>query len=307
MMPVDPATATAAVVFTINWMWDSYGKNAVDGLAQRLGRSRERAQLEREWQEATQKYLTKLYDQVNWLRLLGKREGMPLEQIFTDLNVLDKLSAEQWYSRDALQNDFLQRRGFHWRREEVRRDGLAVVKQFPRLYILGKPGAGKTTFLKYVTLEALKGRLGQKLPLFVSLKELSDAGTAILPFMAEQLRQCGFAEAEAFLRQLLAKGDAIVLFDGLDEVNLEQDRRAKQIAAMKAFVQEFDPCQVLITCRIAASDYSFERFKYVEMADFNEMQQQTFIFRWFHDDLARRDACWVGLQAADKEGLRELA
>ncbi|MCA9994660.1 MAG: NACHT domain-containing protein, partial [Anaerolineales bacterium] len=195
-----------------------------------------------------------------------------------------------------------------------RQDGLDVAKKFERLYILGKPGAGKTTFMKFMTLEALRGKLGQKIPIFVTLKELSDKGQAILPFMAEQFKQCSNWDGDEvephllkFITQLLRAGEAVVLFDGLDEVNLENEKRTKLIANLKDFVNTFEKCHVLLTCRIAASDYSLGRFKYVEMADFNELQQERFIFKWFQDDMGRRDACWQALSDSKSRNLRELA
>ena len=305
-MPIDSITATGIAAIG-KWMWASYGKKFVDGWAEGIGSSREKRQLRNQWQTATQTYLEKLYDQVNWLRLLGKKEGMLLERIYTDLNVLDQPTAERWYDRTMLEKDYVQRRSFHSRREAERQDGLKTAQQFNRLYILGKPGAGKTTFMKFMTLETLRGKLGKKIPIFVTLKELSDKGQKIVLFMAEQFRQCGFKEAEGFVRQLLQAGQAVVLFDGLDEVNLENEKRATLISALKDFVDEFEKCQVLITCRIAASDYSFARFKYVEMADFSEEQQKRFIFKWFQDDMVRRDACWQALADSKSANLRELA
>ncbi len=312
-MPIDPFTATA-IATTGKWMWDSYGKTFVDGWAKSIGGSREKKQLGKQWQAANKTYLEKLHEQVNWVRLLGKKEGMSLEKIYTDLNMLDQPTAEKWYDRAMLEEDFVRRRSFHTRREAERKDGLSVAKQFNRLYILGKPGAGKTTFMKFMTLETLRGKLGDKIPIFVTLKELSDKGQAIVPFMVEQFRQCGDWDVDnvdthlvKFVTHLLKAGQAVVLFDGLDEVNLANDKRATLIQEMKDFVNEYEKCQVLVTCRIAASDYSFARFKYVEMADFSKAQQKRFVFKWFQDNLERRDACWQALSANKTANLRELA
>jgi hypothetical protein len=299
-----------AIAATGKWMWDSYGKTFTDELAKKLGLARSSRQQQKEWEEATQTYLTKLYEQVNWLHVLGRPEGQPLERIYTDVHVLDKLSAEKRYSLEQLQADFVPRQGRLWREKE-RRDGLQVVARQQLLFILGKPGAGKTTFLKHVTVQTIKQN-GQeqgekKLPFFVSLKELSDTGQAILPFMAEQLRRAGFNEAEAFLRQLLQGGDGVVLFDGLDEVNVEGQQRANLTRNIQYFVDEFDGCRVLVTCRLAAADYLLQRFDYVEMADFSEAQQKTFVWRWFQTDKVARGACWQALQGTRNETLRELA
>jgi hypothetical protein len=199
-----------------------------------------------------------------------------------------------------------------WLREESeRRDGLTVATETQRLFILGKPGAGKTTFLKHVALRTIKDNArtdgDKKLPIFVELKVLSDSRQEIVPFIAAQFARADFPEAEAFVRRLLKAGDAVVLLDGLDEVNLEGQRRANLITAIKQFVHEFDQCRILLTCRVAATDYSFERFAYVEMADFDREQQQRFIYRWFQKDMAKRDNCWQALQASRNETLQELA
>ncbi len=332
-MPIDPLSATTFAA-TTRWMWDSYGKLFVEELAKKLTGIREARNLRHQWEQATTTYLQKLYDEVNNLRVLGKMESQPLEQIYTDVNMLDKLSAERRYRLDELEAEFIPRR--RWLREESQRqDGLIVAAQEQRLFILGKPGAGKTTFLKHVALRTIKASTREdsdkKLPIFIILKELSDSGQTIVSYIADQFRQANFPDRENFLRQatnpstiedlhkadlpdaenfvhrLLRAGDAIVLFDGLDEVNLEGRQRSNLITAIKQFVHEFDQCRILLTCRVAATDYSFERFAYVEMADFSPEQQKTFIFRWFQQDMVKRDNCWKALQESRNETLRELA
>ncbi|MFO7540875.1 MAG: NACHT domain-containing protein [Chloroflexota bacterium] len=308
-MPIDPLTATA-IAATGKWMWDNYGEMFVDKMAAGVAGKREDRALRKQWQQATTTYLQKLHDEVNNLRVLGKLESQPLEQIYTDVNVLSKLSAERRYRLEELEAAFIPRQ--RWLREESeRRDGLSVATETQRLFILGKPGAGKTTFLKHVALRTIKDNAREdgdkKLPIFVTLKELSDSGQELVPFIAAQFGRADFPEAEAFVRRLLKTGAAVVLLDGLDEVNLEGERRARLITAIKQFVHEFDRCRILLTCRVAATDYSFERFIYVEMADFSPEQQKTFIFRWFQQDMAKRDNCWQALQASRNETLQELA
>jgi predicted NACHT family NTPase len=307
-MPIDPLTA--AITATVTWIVDKYGEMFVDKMAEGVAGKREDRAVRKQWQQATTTYLQKLHDEVNNLRVLGKLESQPLEQIYTDVNVLSKLSAERRYRLDELEAEFIPRR--RWLREESeRRDGLTVATETQRLFILGKPGAGKTTFLKHVALRTIKENAREdgdkKLPIFVTLKEQSDSGQELVPFIAAQFARADFPEAETFVRRLLKAGDAVVLLDGLDEVNLEGRRRARLITAIKQFVHEFDRCRILLTCRVAATDYSFERFAYVEMADFDRAQQQRFIYRWFQEDMAKRDNCWQALQASRNDTLQELA
>ncbi|HUM70356.1 MAG TPA: hypothetical protein PLK31_16100, partial [Chloroflexota bacterium] len=164
-----------------------------------------------------------------------------------------------------------------------------------------------TTFLKHVALQTIKGQMGEKIPIFIGLWRLANSKQELMPYIVEQFRICGFPEAEPFVREVLKDGRAIVLFDGLDEVRVENEQRDKLITAVEDFGREFRDSQVFITCRLAVTDYTFDGFRYVEMADFNEGQMKTFVFRWFQHDMAQRDACWEALKADHNKSLRELA
>jgi hypothetical protein len=52
--------------------------------------------------------------------------------------------------------------------------------------------------------------------------------------------------------------------------------------------KKYTNCQICVTCRTAAEDYAFEHFTYVEIADFQEEQQRSFIDKWYADDAAKR-------------------
>jgi predicted NACHT family NTPase len=306
-MPIDPLTATIA---TATWIVDKYGELFVDKMAGGLASKNEKRAQHQAWKQATNIYLHKLLDEVNRLNILGKMgQTQSLGQIYTDVNLLDELSANRRYGVTALEAEFVTRR--LWRGEDKkRRDGLKVVAQERRLFILGKPGAGKTTFLKHIALRTIKANAQKDgdnmLPIFITLKELSDSGQALVPFIAEQFRRADFPEAETFVHQLLKAGDAVVLLDGLDEVNQEGQQRDQMIGWIKNFVQEFARCQILLTCRVTAVGYSFKEFTYVEMADFSPLQQRNFIFRWFKDSQDKRN-CWQALQQSQNETLQELA
>ena len=189
-------------------------------------------------------------------------------------------------------------------------ESFSVIEQARNLFILGKPGAGKTTFLKYIALKAAE-QIVDKVPIFVSLKHWADSGLELMPFIAERFEICDFPDAQPFVEELLKSGNAIVLFDGLDEVNQESGQRDKQTRAMNNFVEKYDRTQCLVTCRIAASNYSFHPFTYVEIADFTKKQVQTFVSNWFRREGEKdEDTCkkfFVEFARDDNKGLRELA
>lgn len=247
-------------------------------------------------------YLDNLHEEVNQTFVLGKPETMPLEGIYTDVNVLEKPTAFARYNIDELR----ERGNYHqqWYQRQERVDGLAIVKQYNKLFILGKPGAGKTTFLKFIALQAINGEI-PKLPVFISLKELADSEGNIFPFIVEQFRQLEFLDAQAYLLETMKKGEVIVLLDGLDEVNEKGGRRDKIVKMIKAFNREFRKSQILLTCRVAASDYSFAGYEYIEVADFSEVQMQTFIGQWFEHETGQGKQCWQELKI--DRSLKELA
>ena len=261
---------------------------------------------EAKWEIALANYLSGLEEQVKHVRVLGRRQAEPLENIYTHVNVLNKPTAERRYNIARLSEED-DPREFKQSKGEERISGESAVVRYDKLFILGKPGAGKTTFLKHTTLRAIKGEI-EKTPIFVTLKELSDTKLEIIPFMVQELGVKRFANAEDFVEQWLTGGHAILFFDGLDEVNQEGDNRKNITKALKRFVKQFSACGVLITCRVAAMAYSLEQFQYVEMADFDDEQIEHFIDHWFAQDEEKRVDCKKSLlKDEETKAVRELA
>ena len=51
------------------------------------------------------------------------------------------------------------------------------------------------------------------------------------------------------------------------------------------FARQYSDCHIVVTCRIAAVDYTFEpAFTYLEMADFAPDQVEAFVRAWFWDE-----------------------
>lgn len=255
---------------------------------------------------ATKKYIKGLIDRFNTVKVLGMREPVPLKSLYVRANILEKISARAGLRPEELAEFFdFDRRTFGKKSETV--DGEIIVNRLQKFIVLGKPGAGKTTYLKFLTLMMLDPTSQikrRRLPIFVTLREWADEREPLMAFIVKQFDICGFEQADLFVEKMLRDGECLVLFDGLDEVSSDanQDDIIRQI---RNFTDKYSDNQFIISCRVAAYNHWFERFTDVEMADFNEAQMETFIRNWFHDEPKVADECWARLESSPP--LRELA
>jgi predicted NACHT family NTPase len=284
----------------VTWLWSKYGKDLADKAKDVL----QTKWREFKWPEAQANYCARLRDQYSTTRLLGNPKPITIEDIFTDLYVLDKPTAYRRFSLAELQARPFDRESLIV--ESRRRPALRLAVNEKRLFILGKPGAGKTTFLKYLILQAVAGKI-PKTPIFVSLKDWADSGLELMPFLTQLFEICAFPDAQAFIVHLLQSGNALILFDGLDEVNQEDNQRAQMIRTLTGFAKRYPRTHICLTCRIAATDYSFEQFTYAEIADFDERQARLFANKWYQNDHTRCTRFQEEFQKSENKGLRELA
>jgi predicted NACHT family NTPase len=288
----------------LTWVWKEYGKQLSDVA---LGQAKTKWK-KFKWQEAETKYRARLYEQHNTIRLLGNPKLIAIEEYYIDTYVLDKPSAFRRYDIDELQALPAEKdiSDFDEREDAKRRPALRIAVSKKRLFILGKPGSGKTTFLKHLVLKACTGKI-PKTPIFVSLKEWSDSGLEILPFLVKQFEICAFPDSKQFIANLLDRGDALVLFDGLDEVNEVGEQRTRMIRSLMEFSKRYPDITVCITCRIAATDYSFDKFIYLEVADFIDRQIRLFVSKWYGTEEAKLKRFLSEFEKPEHEGIRDLA
>jgi len=286
------------------WLWDRFGAKVVEQAGKLGGDAGQQAWKKMSWKTAAERYRGEMQRLYGTMRIVGMAEPVALADIFTDVFLLDKPSAWRRYNIEELQRQ-VQGDPRDISREK-RIDALDLVRRHERLMILGKPGAGKTTLLKHLVLQCTTGQI-DAVPIFVGLKAWADTGVALMPFLVQQFAICAFPDAQPFIEQILAEGRALVLFDGLDEVNLEEGARERITCEVRDLADQYQRSRCVITCRTAASDYQFERFAYCELADFTEDQIRTFVGRWFQRDGAKHTAFLAEIAKPDHDRLRDLA
>ncbi|MEO0532914.1 MAG: NACHT domain-containing NTPase [Cyanobacteria bacterium P01_A01_bin.123] len=220
-----------------------------------------------------------------WMRVLDMNQPIELANIYTDVNILEKVSRTQNLEISDLMREFdpeskdFDRLGLS-RKSVERVSGIELVKNCSKLMILGKPGSGKTTFLKHIANQCNNRKLFSNLvPVFISLRNFSDPGNSfsLLEYLIAWFEKFGIQDFE--VDSLLQKNRILLLLDGLDEVN--EERFKYTLRQVREFTDKNFENHFIITCRLGAQDYVFEKFTEVEISDFNDEQISSFVHNWF--------------------------
>jgi predicted NACHT family NTPase len=259
--------------------------------------------LDLNWQEVTEGYITPLVETIRhkvkdsiqeWcgtIRILDMTQPIGLSQIYTDVNILEKPTALRRKTVGELLKEYGYKENFDrfalGKVIEERVLGEIAVEKYEKLIVLGKPGAGKTTFLKYLAIQCIQGKFKPNLvPIFISLKYFSETleeyefnlnKSSLIGYIEKQFSVCGVQENE--ILDLLKNGHALILMDGLDEVGAEYQKRTLQ--EVRDTFMMFHDNHFIITCRVAAWEDSFDAFTEVEISDFDDQQINNFANSWF--------------------------
>lgn len=238
--------------------------------------------------EVRQKVYDYIQERCGTMKVLDMSCPIGLESIYTHVNILKELTGKQRQDISELLQDFepesFDRLG--WKPSKKRVLGLQAVQRHKKLMIFGKPGAGKTTFLKYLAIQCIEGTcLADCVPFFIPLREFAE--TSKQPNFPEFILQELANVSDVDVADILQQGRVLLLLDGLDEVRAEASDRVKQ--EIETFARTYSNNQLVVTCRIAAKEYIFEKFTDVEIADFDDKQIKQFATKWF----ASRDSTKV--------------
>jgi predicted NACHT family NTPase len=216
------------------------------------------------------------------MRVLDMSHPIDLENIYTGTDVLEKITSRRrlgiadllatYHGRDRIEMGMI---------NEDRVSSMDALNRYSKLMLLGKPGAGKTTLLKYTALKCSQGEVFSNLvPIFVTLRQYAGAESQqrLLDYITHDFHTYNISD-ELNVKQLLQHGRAILFLDGLDEVR--EDDLHRVLEDLRSFSEQYYTNRFVITSRLGAQEYVFEKFTEVEVANFQPLQISQFAQRWF--------------------------
>ncbi len=191
--------------------------------------------------------------------------------------------------------------------------------------LLGEPGAGKTTTLKRLARKLLRPRAknrtdAYRFPIVLRLRELGAAPSLVtaiadtlgLKYRIEtvdavlhdprfrdhpkQLFWVGDEHLEVVISALISQWHAVLLLDGLDEIEYESRRQREQ--DIISLAHAIHGGKIVATCRSGDYTQTLERFDVVEMAPLSAEQVTEIAGRWL-TDAAEFEACLQRLPYRD--------
>jgi len=177
-----------------------------------------------------------------------------------------------------------------------------VLSHHHKLVVLGRPGSGKTTLLQHLALQAMQGSIyPDRVPVFIPLRTLALEAKTQENFSLEAQIQAQWSAIGLTSQQiaaLLHSSQLFVLLDGLDEIPPQACNELSY--QIQKFAEAHPPAVILLTCRLAAQDYQFRGFHYVELAEFDGSQIATVARKWFVAMNRGQDGEATGLAKADQ-------
>jgi NACHT domain len=275
---------------------------------------------------ALEKYINNYKKNYCQLKVLGMNEAVELESIYTEVRLLRDTEISRFTSRDDMEKDYRAQHQKGWYVDQVyRNSGIDIANQERFLMVLGAPGAGKSTFLRRIGLEALKGDSQsfkhRCIPILIELKRLNTERINIEELINNEFYNCGFPDSSLFVRQALQQGKMLILLDGLDEIATK--KMGEVVKAIKNFFEEVNRSievqfpsnkrqnRCILSCRIASYRQDFPSFKNITVADFTDNQIKQFINSWFKSRVDQEtntaERCWNDLQKVEYIKIKGLA
>jgi predicted NACHT family NTPase len=220
------------------------------------------------------------------LQLIDINHPVSLDDIYVDVNILKEIPSQTQLKI----SEFQSLRSADLNRIDL---GVAIQKGVPgveavtahrKLIVLGKPGVGKTTFLKHLAIQCSKGQFSpDHVPVFITLREFAaesrlNSEMTLMSYIQQSFVYSGVTQSLA-LETLLQSGRVLLLLDGLDEIPSQDN--SLMLREIRKFTDLYHRNMFVLSCRTASKKFRLGGFTDVEIADFTQEQITIFSKKWF--------------------------
>jgi formylglycine-generating enzyme required for sulfatase activity len=240
------------------------------------------------------RYKKALREEVSWIKMLGSPDIPNLPVHLLDTFVSLRIS-ESWRSEtrfDLKEEARPQERERDFTPEQIMQRAFANRRM---LLIIGDPGSGKTTLMKYYAMCCMSPdrykRLGFEkppLPVYFPMRQVHSDGVQIASLpknLARWAKEHTLSIDEKWFENQLNQSPTLVLLDGLDEIgDIELRRRVCDWIDNTA--EGLDKAMFVVTSRWTGyrkSDLIEIGFPHLraDVRDFSTEQQEEFLNKWF--------------------------
>jgi len=304
-------TACIAVFTSLGWLYERHKKPDDAGRIRKaeIEAENEQKRIEEEdklrnekelLQSEDQKYIQHLREVLNKSEIFGFRgidgaeESVSVSETFVPLDI----DVESRYESEADRRFTFERHELDEQRYVTPEEALSYTEREGKrmLLIIGEPGSGKTTIIKYFALKrnlCLPGSSPSPVILYMPLRHMAASGSEreSLAVMLSKVFHPNFTVQPTWIEDRLRQPKALVLLDGLDEIS-SQEQRVKVLRWLKNGVDACKTALFVMTTR--DSGFRTEERDALQLLPqrayvqrFTPEQQLVFLENWFCAALSR--------------------